>query len=63
MNVYESEARLLFMRERAEQLANEMRAARGAARGGIARSGLHTMLRAIAPATTRVRPMAGPNAP
>ena len=40
MDVYESEARLLFMRERAEQLAEEMRAARSTARRGKARSRL-----------------------
>jgi hypothetical protein len=55
MDVYQSEARLLFMRERAERLADEMRAARSTARGGKARSGLHTMLRAIARATPHVR--------
>jgi hypothetical protein len=55
MHVYESEARLLFMRERADQLADEMRAARSSASGGEPTARRRTMLRAIARATAHVR--------
>ena len=55
MDVYESEARLLFMRERADQLADEMRAARSSGSGREATTRTRTMLRAIARATAHVR--------
>jgi hypothetical protein len=59
MHVYESEARLLFMRERADQLADEMRVARSAARGGKARLRLWRMLVQGASPLRRLASIAG----
>ena len=58
MDVYETEARLLFIRERADQLADEMRAARSSASGREPTARTRTMLRAIGRATAHVRPRA-----